>query len=834
MSVQMTFLCFILFITAIMSDVLKDITNIKFNSRLKVDSEPSKFLHKSFRKQNDVALSLRMSNDFILQLADYSKEFPDLTLLDIVSSQLDFVSIKKSCRLEIRLKNTVSDVKNAYKRLNRSKGPSVRDKWKKRIHTIAVNRDEIENVRHLKKQLEEVKKELITVHRYYINVLNQLIEAKSTQREQATKIADLESQVNKLKTENTELFSYLETKLGAGLPLNRGKLFDDVSKQQQNRKILDLKEYTTNALWFAETYGLVPKSITLKSNAGTKVKVSLDDKLPSGQRKANFLSLPSEDKRKIQELSYILDRFAVSDGVYHELHMLCDDLPQSRLLVQARNDLSKIFEIKRVPGAVPGAYISFQGELLRLYNVTSLDDIPSDHKVAFGGDGTQVSRVSSFVNFSFKIIEGKQQSAQKTVAIIKVPEKFELLQVPCGPLFQEVNQCVGHLNLFLTGDKKFQNMMIGLPVGFGSAIFACNHCKVAKENLMKTDLPWNYYHAPGRVRTLESVEVGKHGQMREPLVLIPYDNIVLCSLHLCLRITDVLESNIIEEVKQMDHRAKVLKKEANHLKNLVAAINEIVHFEVREETKNGRTTMTWTSLTGDAKKKLLRQLPDKLPGLLHRETAATVVKIWRDFDSLLSMLQCPDESENFHLKYFDAANAWLKLFLSLKNKRLGYARVTWYMHDLVYHVPYILQLYGNVDIFSGQSLEKNNDIIKVIHMKKTRKWDATMEALKLKKRLERAEELSLARKIRGYEKKDEKYWNHTIHILRKSQRNAIKDEIAATVTAPATPVSVNIKSFKALSAKEIKQKIFRLGMKTTLKSKEKLLTLYLKLLQNKD
>ena len=56
-------------------------------------------------------------------------------------------------------------------------------------------------------------------------------------------------------------------------------------------------------------------------------------------------------------------------------------------------------------------------------------------------------------------------------------------------------------------------------------------------------------------------------------------------------------------------------------------------------------------------------------------------------------------------------------FASLERK--GFDSVTPYMHCLLYHVPFFTKKYG-----------------KKIHHSKTNKWDATVDALQVRKRIE--------------------------------------------------------------------------------------------------
>ena len=804
-----------------MSDPLKLYEKLKFNSAVHFQSEPSKFLSTSFVKKAKVPISLRLSNQFIIELQNVHTEHPDLSLLDILTSQLSFVCFTDSSRLAERIHLLVSQVSQQYKRTNKTKGPSGRKKFLKRVHTVAVYDTELEDPRFLKRELETVKRDLVLLQLKYASVYQELVDAKKTIEKQ-------EVTIDKLQKENAQLFEYLQTKVGTGcLPVNRGKEFHKVGTQQQRRKLVSLKEHASKALWFADTFGLLPTKLTFKTKLGNKVSVPLNDDSPG--RSTGFKDLSQEDKLKIQQLSFILDKFSVSDVFYHELKMLNNDVPETKLIIQARNDMSSIFEINRVPGGFSGAYISFKKEMCRLFKVPSVNEIPNDTKIAFGGDGTQVSKSSTFVNFSFRVLghTDEHMGSHKTLAIVKCPEKFTQLSIVCGPLFREINDCVNNFQIFLTGDKKFQNTVLGLPVGFSSAQYACNHCKIPKTSLMTTDLEWDHYHKGDMVRTLNNINVGQYGFQHLPIIKIPFSRIVQCTLHLLLRITDVLEGNVIEECKQQDHACRVQKKEANNLAKLEKLINESVHFEIKEKTEKGSTSLTWTSLTGDSKRKLLKELPAKLHTVLHPETVDEVVKIWQDFDHLISMIQNPDHSDpEYHLKYFKAAHAWIKLFLSLRTQRLGYDRVTWYMHDLVWHIPYLMYLYHDIEQFSGQTLEKNNDLVKTIHMKKSRKWDPCVEALRIKKRLERGEEMDLQRRRRAYNKQNMQWWQHGIHKRRKELRSIIEAEIASTRNTADGEYCENI---ELLPPEEIKERLkSQFNVTSRLRSKKKLLELYYK------
>ena len=51
---------------------------------------------------------------------------------------------------------------------------------------------------------------------------------------------------------------------------------------------------------------------------------------------------------------------------------------------------------------------------------------------------------------------------------------------------------------------------------------------------------------------------------------------------------------------------------------------------------------------------------------------------------------------------------------------------------MVYHVPRLLNCYKTDKIFSGQGVEKNNDVARSTVMRKSNKWDTTSDVLKVR------------------------------------------------------------------------------------------------------
>lgn len=98
------------------------------------------------------------------------------------------------------------------------------------------------------------------------------------------------------------------------------------------------------------------------------------------------------------------------------------------------------------------------------------------------------------------------------------------------------------------------------------------------------------------------------------------------------------------------------------------------------------------------------------------------------------------------------------------------------MHCLLYHIPYFISMYGSLKMFSDQGVEKNNNIVKMIHRRKSSKWDGPTDALKVRKRLEFAHQENVGRVKRQYNKQSD-WWERDMHTTRSETRTKIFTEM---------------------------------------------------------
>ena len=117
------------------------------------------------------------------------------------------------------------------------------------------------------------------------------------------------------------------------------------------------------------------------------------------------------ESSQIEQVLFLLDKFYVSDELYHEFAIAYDDMPRSYLIKQRRSDLNKMCHIERVPGTYPGAQCSFK-ELLQQHVKNYLEANPEHNpkeaiKVKISMDGARMSRTTNFLITSFALLRAR-------------------------------------------------------------------------------------------------------------------------------------------------------------------------------------------------------------------------------------------------------------------------------------------------------------------------------------------------------------------------------------------------------------------------------------------
>lgn len=659
----------------------------------------------------------------------------------------------------------------------------------KTFHILQGQTVSIENLKNenqsLHDQMEEWKR---TCENLQSNVRQLHQEMEQALREKDKEISDL-------TLENEELKNYID-KLQSSNAKYKGKDISEV--QKKSRTLASFMSRAQVALWFAESFGLKLETLTVREmKTGIVHNLSTEKDVPH-----RFDDLSEDNKSKVETVLFLLDKFCVGDSFYHELSMEDDELPRSYLIKQRRGQLNNICHISSTPGDEEGAQVPFREiltERIRHYAASQPNSLPDGDciKIKISGDGAQMTRNSNFILMSFALLYPSQDimaaKGNHTIAVVNGKEDYSTLKTCFGDVFRDINELVNekkieidgktfNLEFFLGGDYKFLLILLGLSGATSN--HACAWCKVHKTERWEMSYNLEHYNSPELKRTLEELKqlAGKktknYNCINPPLLHIDLDHVVMDELHLLLRVMDILIKNLIMDAVEWDQKENWGKRNADktndHLKHLIETINScgisFAVWEKRNANGNGSGLYDFTSLMGDDKKKLLKNLPPKLQGVIRTESEETVKQLWEEFSVIYATVTCKSPSQEMIDNYFSKAQAWINLFISLRDKSTGYKKVniTPYMHIMVYHVPQFLQAFKSVKLFTGQGVEKNNDVARSTVLRKSNKWNSTEDVLKHEARLWELRDRERTKRV--YNKVNMDYWEYNLPQARKNKR----------------------------------------------------------------
>ena len=621
-------------------------------------------------------------------------------------------------------------------------------------------------------------------------------------------IKNVANEIGDLKATNSHLEEYikcLEKEEGIAF---KGKTISEIQNKQRTLKAFLSRAET--ALWFSKAFGLELESLKVKeTDTGKTHDITAEMKAGKPGENPTSQAGSDADMSRIETILYLLDKFCVSDEFYHELSMIENGIPRSYLIKQCRNNLDKLCHVKSTPGTYEGAQISFESLLSQQISAfmkenTDFDFANETLKIKISGDGAKMTKKSNYILLSCALLQKKDEvmaaKGNHTIAVVNGSEKYETLQVFFKDIFSEVNSFIKlgfinvdgrkiYLEFFLGGDYKFLLTVMGLKGA--TSLYACLWCIIHKDRRWETDKHFLYFNTPPMMRTLKKIkDLVKEGKgdyccVKEPLLDIDLDHVVVDELHLLLRVMDIMLDNIITEVitwdKQEDWEKPSMEPKGVHLKKLVTAIRSCgVGFdvwEVRNPTDNkGTGKYEFTSLFGNDKKKILSSLPEKLPKVLLQDTCHKVSKVWVDFRGLYEEINAWSDNNSVDT-FANKTRDWLETFLSLRGKRTGYERkrITPYMHVLFAHVPFFLDTYKSLKIFTGQGVEKNNDTARNVVHRKTNHYDSVGHILRIENRQWLLRERE--RTSRKYSKQNNQYWEQEICIKRAGKKRQPEESV---------------------------------------------------------
>lgn len=137
---------------------------------------------------------------------------------------------------------------------------------------------------------------------------------------------------------------------------------------------------------------------------------------------------------------------------------------------------------------------------------------------------------------------------------------------------------------------------------------------------------------------------------------------------------------------------------------------------------------------------VLERLPNKFKEFMLEDRATVIEELWQAFAQVYNVVTCMQPTPENLTDCFTLAKSFTEKFVALKDVNEAYhrARVTPYMHSLVYHVPAMMSRHDGIKKFSGQGLEKNNSDSKRYY-RSSNKHNGPQIILETKKRIHDAE-----------------------------------------------------------------------------------------------
>ena len=158
-----------------------------------------------------------------------------------------------------------------------------------------------EEVEELQEEVEELQQDLSELQQDFTLAIEELAASQES-------LEHMTSKLNEVLLERSDM-------------VNTGKSYDDLSSRQKRRKLSQFQRAADAALWFGESFGLVPAQLTVRSSVNDE---SLTIPLGGTSPPLSDTPLAREiDEFCAMQTLYLLDRFGVSDEFYHELTQVC-------------------------------------------------------------------------------------------------------------------------------------------------------------------------------------------------------------------------------------------------------------------------------------------------------------------------------------------------------------------------------------------------------------------------------------------------------------------------------------------------------------------------------
>ena len=437
------------------------------------------------------------------------------------------------------------------------------------------------------------------------------------------------------------------------------KPLSDCTRQQQSKK--NIVTNIQNSLNHCKEEGFQPRLIELEQ-IDTGENLTLD--IAKGTFTNSYKGLEtSTTDEQLHSALYVKDKFTISNEAYHELSMI-SDLPSSSQVKKLTGVLNSQYDIKKCPNGIIGVQQSIKLRIIqRLTHFvkqasTEALSTPETFRIKITGDGTQIARGLNIVNIAFTILEEKCKACSVygnySVAILKIVENYEELATGLQDICEEaadlevvsIQGKIYNIKFFLGGDRKYLATTCGIESA--SAEYSCIWCKCSKSQRANTALEWSVTDVSKGARTVQEIKekamLSKRSKVRysccrAPLFpFIPMEQVVIDTLHLFLRVSDVLIYLLIRDLRIKDGITKATDFPCDsYTKSYENFLNDVCKIRFKWNINRDSKEITYRDLTGPEKVRLHKRIniPVLFPALNKKEQLG---RLWSNFFSLINTI----------------------------------------------------------------------------------------------------------------------------------------------------------------------------------------------------
>ncbi|CAH3115767.1 unnamed protein product, partial [Pocillopora meandrina] len=183
-------------------------------------------------------------------------------------------------------------------------------------------------------------------------------------------------------------------------------------------------------------------------------------------------ALNNDDIDNINMWLYLKDKFIISNEAWHEIAIKANDPPNIYSIKKRINELNSDWNLKPTPGDAEGVQLGFaeslQKHIVKLQKNGEIND-GETIKIKLSGDGTNIGKGLTVVNFTFTILHekdvvmGRHDNLRDSLADLGM-EMSNLKEI-------SANYCTYKIEYFLRGYLKFLALVCGL--GRANEDYAC-------------------------------------------------------------------------------------------------------------------------------------------------------------------------------------------------------------------------------------------------------------------------------------------------------------------------------------------------------------------------